>query len=87
MNKIVKKIIAREGLIILATLILGSFLILLYPILKPDLISGMMGQAVVEYDMLVANRVLISGIILVSLYPLYLLIRFIIWAIKTLREK
>jgi len=69
MNKNLKKIIAREGLILL------SFGVVLF-----------IGFLVLQINQLgeLGSNLLIIGFLG---YPVYLLIRFIIWAIKTLREK
>ena len=59
-KKRIKRIIAREGLILLIIITTGIILVII-------------------------NSVF--GLYLVFGYPIYLLIRFIIWAIKTLKEK
>jgi len=64
MNKPIKKIIAREGLIILGFLIIGQVIWYLFFLQNFD------HKETGFYA-----------------YPLYLLIRFIIWAVKTLKEK
>jgi len=65
----IKKIIAREGLIIL-----GFIIILLLGFLLPARISyGFRSHSLIGFA--------IIG------YPSYLFIRFIIWAIKTLKER
>lgn len=66
MNKNLKKVIAREGLIFICIVAVG--LIIAYS--KYDVQLGGLGTAIFWIG-----------------YPFYLLIRFIIWAIKTLREK
>lgn len=86
----IKKIIAREGLIILLTLVFGLFLIFLYHFFHPansNVPYALFGQKVYQYDLMIANRFLFFGITLIGLYVVYLVIRFIIWAIKTLKEK
>jgi len=65
----IKKIIAREGLIILSLATSGVVIGFLLSRFNADL-----GFA-------------IGYIIVVFCYPLYLIIRFILWAIKALREK
>lgn len=91
MNKSVKKIIAREGFIIFAIMIISVILVW---------ISVPAGHHY-EYFSTIGlknpypffdNRILASlfaiGVRLSFFgYPVYLAIRFIIWAIKTLREK
>lgn len=85
MSKPIKKIIAREGLIICSIIIAGMTLMLIgehisqYTKLKP-LPEGF----VLDPD----GEPFIYGwgvLLLIGGYPLYLLIRFIIWAIRTLR--
>lgn len=70
MNPKMKKIIAREGLILLGTVIIGIVLF----------VAGMNIQG----D---SSIVVLGFIIGFCSYPIYLLIRFILWAIKILREK
>ena len=76
-----KKIIAREGLIILGIIALITLSYILLPSLlqyKGDIFDKARGtdQAV----SLCQNTTLL-------LYPVYLLIRFIIWAVRVLTEK
>jgi hypothetical protein len=75
MNKNLKKIIAREGLIFLSIILLGTILFIWVWVTKPLYMS--IGE-------LWRNDVLIVCAIF---YIPYLLIRFITWAINTLREK
>ena len=87
-----KKIIAKEGLIFLATFVLGSALIIFYNFIDPrnsKFPYGILPNAIEAYesDLYFANRLLFVGIALTGLYTFYLLTRFIIWAVKTLRNK
>jgi len=86
----IKKIIAREGLVILSTLALGLLLIILGNLFHPhnsNIPYGILGEKAYQYDLMIANRFLLFGVILAGLYISYFLIRFIIWAIRTLRKK
>ena len=65
MNKTVKKIIAREGLIFVGIISIG--LILAY---NPKADVSNLGHVIFWIG-----------------YPVYLLVRFIIWAVKTLMDK
>jgi hypothetical protein len=85
-----KKIIAREGLIILFTIVPGLLLIFLYHFSHPansGLPYILFDVGTYEYDLMFANRLLIAGITIIGLYIIHLPIRFILWAIKTLRKK
>jgi len=68
-----KKIIAREGLILLACI---GFIMLSYATCL-IIIHGTIHEGVATGLWIIA----------ISTYPAYLIIKFIIWAIKTLREK
>jgi len=94
-KKKIKRIIAREGLIILSIISLGLLLIstpyiflgienFINIIFRPS--SGRLLGWVSEplYIRIPRN----IGILLLYLgYPFYLIIRFILWAIKTLKEE
>jgi len=71
MNKKVKKIIAKESLIIFAW-IASTFLAFMGVIFFTE-----------EYYDFFSRLCLLS----LSAYPIYLITRFLMWAIKTLREK
>lgn len=86
MNKTIKKIIAREGLIFLFVFFFGAIPLLLITWLYPDAndapslifwIAVTNLAIIVLYSMYITIRFVIFGII----------IRFIIWAIRTLREE
>lgn len=120
MDNKIKKIIAREGLVILTVVALGGGLIFLstrypfYPVaIRTDIKTGrpltltskqfdklqQEGFAVEKIasfeqrrltencDKTRNNLSLIGFLALVGGYPLYLLIRFILWASKTLKQK
>lgn len=76
-KKNIKRIIAREGLIIVGIAVTGG-LILLFSIMLPEKTSyretlGVIGSSILIYSWNI-------------IYLFYLLIRFIIWALRTLRE-
>jgi len=77
-----KKIIAREGLIIAGIIVIGSFFILTsgagFYSSKPFNLNPFDAP----YDISNCGK----GIILFG-YPIYLIVRFIIWAVRTLRER
>ena len=111
MNKTAKRIIAREGLIVIglitvSLLIMGiSFIYPPYPktntsqtkkITEKNIVwdkpIASTGFDAIRFDKVKRierqrENIKIGGIIILYLYPIYLLIRFIIWAVKTLREK
>ncbi|MGB2706108.1 MAG: hypothetical protein WBC74_04570 [Candidatus Omnitrophota bacterium] len=85
MNKTVKKLIAREGLILIATIIVGGITFLTGLFLSYNSKSESLGI-----------NIGISGIFIGIIYLAYitiryiiigLLIRFILWAIRALKEK
>lgn len=69
----IKKVIAREGLILLAMIVLCFSYSLTYLFIKGD-----PGDEIV-------TTLVVSSLILI--YPVRLLIHFIFWAIKTLKQK
>jgi len=68
-KKKIKRIIAREGLILLGF----AFL---------TMIGGVLASYAVNNEVL-----FVFAILLFFSYPFYLIIRFILWAIKTLKEE
>ncbi len=79
MNPKLKKIIAREGLIFSGFALAEIFLIVLGYVLGGILLSSKVDSI---------SIILILGFYVVPVgYPLHLFVRFIIWAIKTLKEK
>lgn len=88
MDNKIKKIIAREGLILLGILLLGSIIIwiaeLLNYIFNPPATKDVLPRLVFEpfYQIIdIGKWVRIIG------YPVYLVIKFIIWAIRALKQK
>lgn len=79
-----KKVIAREGLVVLGTIGLGMLLISLALHFRPSLEDIFDGKDVSNFPY---GKMIDCGRLLIIAYPLYLLIRFITWAIKTLKEK
>lgn len=77
MKKETKKIIAREGLILLGSVLLSA--IIIFTLLTTEFAVGgeQIGQKIVTF----------AVIFLLLGYPMYLLTRFMIWAIRILREK
>jgi len=107
-KKKIKRIIARDGLIIIAIIAIGFIYILYIPrLIYPRPIGGGRDYYAEEiehkpspqYTRITSTeelnkvdakqeRVRTMGMFLIILgYPIYLLIRFIIWAIKTLKQK
>ena len=91
MNKRLKKNIARESLILLATVLSGGIIFLLA---RP--ISILVGNImhpenpfnrIVGYEPTFISLQIIGITISTFGYLVYLLIRFIMWAIKTLKDK
>lgn len=73
-----KKIIAREGLAIVGIALTGG-LITLLSIILPDAVSFKETLSIIGFMVLIYSWNII--------YLFYLLIRFIIWAIKILKQK
>lgn len=73
MTSKLKKIIAREGLVLIAFIASGLIFV---------------GAAKIIGDDISLAWLALPGLALLWLgYPMYLFVRFIIWAIKTLRSK
>ncbi len=77
MKKDIKKIIAREGLILLGIIVLSAIIIFTLSITEFAVVGEQVGQKIVTFVF----------ILMLLGYPIYLLARFIIWAIRTLREE
>jgi len=77
MNETIKKIIAREGRILLGIILISAIIIFTLLITEFAIVGEQIGQKIVTF----AFMFLFLG------YPIYLLIRLIVWAIRTLREK
>jgi len=80
-NKKIKRIIAREGLILLSCII-AYFIVyylmtFIYKLASPDVTDS----TVLALSGLPAILILFPG------YPIYLLVRFILWTVRTLRVK
>ena len=77
MDRDTKKLIAREGLILLGILVLAA--IIVFGLSTTEFVVGgeQPGQKIFTF----AFMLVLLG------YPMYLLIRFVFWAIRTLKEK
>ncbi len=101
-NKKIKRIIAREGLLLLFIAFLSSLLIRFYFYVDFIISTGICKLSYVEENLFIrgnfndaqeaimrtninVGRARLYGFILP--FGIYLLIRFIIWAVRTLREK
>lgn len=78
MDAKIKKIIAREGLIIVSIAMAGGLITLLSMIL-PDAVLFKEILSIIGFTVLIYSWNII--------YLSYLLVRFIIWAIRTLKQK
>jgi len=89
MTKTVKKLIAREGLVIIAIVGIGLIIIglafVVYLIYETQIAKDSFIPDTLSF--FVNTLAVIGGAIAVLGYPLYLLIRFILWAVRTIREK
>ncbi len=88
-KKKIKRIIAREGLIVLATVGLGCLLIWIGLTFRPTLkdIFDTVAEESLCYSSFPFGKMIHLGKLLIISYPISWLIRFIIWALRTLREK
>ena len=77
MKKDIKKIIAREGLILLGFILLSAIIIFALLTTEFAVVGEQVGQKIVTF----------AVILLLLGYPIYLLTRFILWSIRTLKEK
>ena len=77
MNRNTKKIIAREGLILLGIILISAIIIFFLRITEFEIVGEQIGQKIFTFAVMFA----LLG------YPMYILTRFVIWAIRTLREK
>ncbi|NQT22708.1 MAG: hypothetical protein HQ579_04620 [Candidatus Omnitrophica bacterium] len=77
MKKDTKRIIAREGLILLCAILLSA--VIIFALVATELAVGgeQIGQKIFTF----------AVILLLLAYPIYLLTRFIVWAIRTLRDQ
>jgi len=90
----IKLIIAREGLILLGLIIAGVLWYFLWDKAIPSLYANLSKSIAHSYAYLwngsiedIKSTADFAYYIWFIGYPLYLLIRFIIWAVRTLREK
>lgn len=86
MNKATKKIIAKEGLTLVGVMLIALILIGASNIMTKKVYLYDPDTFRLWYDFWQQVGYL-GMVILVLGYPAYLLIRFIIWAIKTVKEK
>lgn len=82
MDNRIKKIIAREGLILIGFICLGYLSFILIPWFPKSAIP-IPSRPLTMVELLGKNRELLG----LSAYIIYLLFRFIIWAIKTLKAE
>jgi len=77
MKKDIKKIIAKEGLILLGIILIS--LVIIFTLLTTEfaVVGEQLGQRIVTFTFML---VLLG-------YPAYLLGRFVIWAIRTLKDE
>ncbi len=83
----IKKIMAREGLVILGTVGVGTILISLALYFRPSLDDIFNGVPPTTMGTLPWGILIRVGQTFLVTYPLYLFIRFILWAIKTIKQK
>ena len=86
-NTEIKRIIAHEGLVVLGITVFGLLLFILGKHI-PELWAMKEGQYTLIPEMPFCEFMLRSGKLFILFgYPFYLLVRFIIWAVRTLRAK
>lgn len=84
MNKTIKKIIAREGIILVGVFLLVAVIQLSQnPAPRKGFISGRLPKSYLEQHLRAFN----GGMVIIDIYLLYLIGRFGVWAVKTLKEK
>jgi len=87
MNKPIKKIIAREVLVLLGIIIIGVMVASMGFFIE-KIAPSPMRLDTLEKIIVLKDNLMVFGFAIVYLgYPIYLLIRLIFWAIKTLRKK
>lgn len=85
MSPKIKRIIAREGLILVCIVICGLVTIFLGQLIHGYSIKGK--EVLTTEELFSRNLIEKVGVYLLYLgYPIYLLIRFILWAVRTLRK-
>jgi len=82
-----KKIIAREGLVLLVVVLLTTFIILSKPSEERPKFKLTSDVIVIESALEKHTKIFNGGIIVVDLWLLYLATRFSLWGIQVLREK
>lgn len=90
--KINKRIVAREGLIIITILLLLGITFFIKQYIDEENAKNILGKSsLIIYDekrhqwvtwTSILNKI---NILLIAVYPAYLVIRFVAWSIKTLR--
>jgi len=89
-KKRIKRIIAREGLVLLGIILLGTLILIFSKCLlnKNNILFRFLPLDYYTTEVLLAKILEVIGISIIILgYPVYLLVRFVNWAIKTLNEK
>lgn len=90
MEKKIKRIIAREGLVLLGIILLGFIFYFIisnipdfraYKNIGGETIKGIVWDDTKSMIESIAIYIIFLG------YPVFLLVRFVIWAIKTLKDK
>lgn len=80
-TKKIKRIIAKEGLILLGIIFIAGIIIFIANRFPPRcIIEG-------NFTIMPTNKIASGIYILIFVYLLYLLIRFLFWALRTLRER
>lgn len=85
MDNKIKKLIAREGLVLLSLLMFGFILLFLgnYLNSRPIDLLAQPPESHHNFDILLN----VAYILIIAGYPFYLLTRFIVWAIRTLKQR
>ena len=86
MNKTTKRLIAREGLTILSIIVIAILMFTAGSMLQKTVVTSdpTIIKSVWRFGQGLQDWSSVTGILG---YPAYLLIRFILWAIRALREK
>ncbi len=93
-KKKIKRVIAREGLVVIGFIAFAVLWFILWSYILPNVYIFMSRKFFKSYAYLwnyipekVEEISFFSFFVLPLGYPIYLFIRFIIWALKTLRER
>jgi len=80
-KKKIKRIMAREGLILLGVIFIAGIIIFIVNRFPP--------RCIIEGNLVImpTNKIAYGIYILIFVYLFYLLIRFTIWALRTLRDR